>query len=284
MRIPLVLLSMFAFPLCAIAHDSDAIVGKHHFSKEKLGTFKIKFIKPRPSFKHVSPPPRAHAPSPPPSSPSPPGQLYVPPRVASLQPNDKVAIAGDSVTYLGFQSGGWTDLWQQYEQTYYPSMNLQFLNYGVGGDRSSDLLNRFPTVLQNNPTVVLIFIGVNDGGLGTSYLPTQARNIQLMIDQCKACPSVRTVVLVSPFCWGEQYDGQNPFDNTLDPMTQSQASLAASNSCPFINLRALWSSAEYLYNHGDASSGILTVGPPGVHPNSLGAQLISGAMIKSFGE
>jgi lysophospholipase L1-like esterase len=269
---------VFALQLCVLASDGDITAEKLHAAKQRVGGFKFRFvIKPKPGFKHLPPPP------PPPQRP-PSSQLYVPPRVASLYPNDRIAIAGDSVTYLGFQSGGWVDLWQQYVQAYYPSMNLQFYNYGVGGYRSADLLNSFPTVLQNNPTVVLIFIGVNDGGYGVSYLPRQQSNIQIMIDECRACPSVRSIILISPFCWGEQHDGENMFDSVLDPMVQAQAAVAAANGCPFINLRALWSSAEYLYNNSDASSGILTEGPPGVHPNALGAQLISGAMIKSFGE
>jgi lysophospholipase L1-like esterase len=199
-------------------------------------------------------------------------------------PNDKLAIAGDSVTYLGFQSGGWVSDWQQYLQVYHPVLNLQILNYGVGGDTSANLLSRFSTVLQSNPTVVMIFIGINDVGWGASYAPQQAANIQAMIDASKGCRSVRTVILVSPFCLGEQRDGQNPSDPAIDAMGESQARLAAQNNCPFIDLRTLWNSAEYIYNQGDASSGILTLGPPGVHPNALGAQIISGAMIKSFGE
>src|SRR5262249_28024356 len=157
---------------------------------------------------------------------------FVPPQVSYLLPNDKIAIAGDSVTYLGFQ-GGWVNIWQQYVQAYYPSMNLQFFNYGFPSYHSADLLNVFPTVLQNQPTVVMIYIGVNDSGYGIPYLPTQSSNIQAMINQCRACPSVRTIVLVSPFCFGEMHDGENPFDAALDAMAQSQAQLAAQNSCPF---------------------------------------------------
>jgi hypothetical protein len=104
-----------------------------------------------------------------------------------------------------------------------------------------------------------------------------------MINQCRATPSVRLIVLVSPFCWGEHFDGENTYDSVLDGMLTSQAQLAYQNNCPFINLRSLWNSAEYVYNHSDAGYGILT-DPPGVHPNTLGAQIISGAMIKSFGE
>ncbi|PWT97464.1 MAG: hypothetical protein C5B53_08015 [Candidatus Melainabacteria bacterium] len=263
----LILLSLFAFPPRLCAHEEIAPL-----SIQKLGFFKFR----RSIFKQRGFGFNKHAPSPPP-------QLYVPPQVASLQSNDRIAIAGDSVTYLGFQPGGWVSLWQQYVQTYYPWMNLQFLDYGVPSDHSADLLARFPAILQSNPTVVIIYIGLNDGGYGTSYLPQQSANIQAMIDQCRATSSVRMVVLVSPFCYGEQYDGQNPYDSVLNAMLASQASLAAQNNCPFINLRSLWNSAEYVYNHSDASYGILC-DPPGVHPNALGAQIISGAMIKSFGE
>jgi lysophospholipase L1-like esterase len=271
----LVLLSVFAFPPC-FAHDSSLANQDTPFSIQKFNFFKIRqsFVKQR-GFGSKN-----HLPAPPP----PPPPRYVPHQVSYLLPNDKIVIAGDSVTYLGFQPSGWVSLWQQYVQTYYPTMNLQFLDYGVPGNHSADLLTQFPTVLQNNPTVVLIYIGLNDGGYGTGYLPQQSANIQAMIDQCKATPSVRTVVLISPFCWGEQRDGQNPFDSIIDAMGESQARLAAQNNCPFIDLRTLWNSSEYIYNQGDTSSGILTEGPPGVHPNALGAQIISGAMIKSFGE
>lgn len=266
-----VVLGLIAFPLCVYAANSGFAKDRSFF-RNKLVNFKFgksftglkgfKFNKfAQPSY-----------------------QLFVPPQVATLQQDDKIAIAGDSVTFLGFQPSGWVTLWQQYVQASYPSMNLQFFNYGYPSIHSAELLANFPAVLQNNPTVVFIFIGVNDAGYGTGYLSQQSANIQAMINQCRATPSVRMVVMVSPFCCGEQRPGQNFFDGILDPMTYSQANLAAQNGCPFINLRALWASSELLYNQGNFPYGILTDGPPGVHPSPLGSQLIQGAMIKSFGQ
>jgi lysophospholipase L1-like esterase len=241
----------------AIAHEDDIYKQKFYEQKFRYGFNKHQEIAP------YMPP-------------------YNPPQVSALQPNDVIAIAGDSVTAYGFYPSGWASDWQQYLVQYHPELGtIQFLNFGVPGDNSSQLAARFAEVLAGKPTVVIIWIGVNDVGLtggNPNYVVLQ-QNIQAMI-YATAGTSIR-VILCGPFCIGERYDGGNAYDAQLDVVNQEIANIAAANGIPFINMRQVWKASEYQFNPASAFAGVLT--SDGVHPNAFGAQIVEGTFIRSFG-
>jgi len=211
-------------------------------------------------------------------------------RYPTLQADDKIVFAGDSVTALGFMSQngglGWGTQFQQLTSSI-PALTV--VDSGVEGDTSATLLARFAkTVLAVNPTVVVIWIGVNDihfglypGPNGQSNTP---KNIQAMVSWCLLYPHIREVVLVSPECIGEKRDGQNPFDWALDAFALYLWGVAANDHsgrvfyCP---MRQYWAMQESFSNPQDLPSGVLTI--DGVHPNSLGNVFIRNVFLKEFG-
>jgi lysophospholipase L1-like esterase len=59
-----------------------------------------------------------------------------------------IAFIGDSIT----SSGRWSE--------FFP--NIKVVNRGIGGDKSSDILNRLDSILSTQPTKAYIMVGLND--------------------------------------------------------------------------------------------------------------------------
>ncbi len=82
----------------------------------------------------------------------------------------KILFFGDSITESGRDLLDPADLGAGYVKIaagklrlLYPEMSLQFVNRGVGGDRTADLLARVQTdVIDEKPDVVVLGVGVND--------------------------------------------------------------------------------------------------------------------------
>ena len=86
-----------------------------------------------------------------------------------IKSNQKVIFIGDSITEDGrFEDAkeigdGYVRLIDDYIKACYPSNNIQIVNKGVGGNRVTDLKNRWEEdVIQQAPDWVSISIGVND--------------------------------------------------------------------------------------------------------------------------
>lgn len=82
-------------------------------------------------------------------------------QIAPFKDNDRVVFLGNSITDGGhYHSYIWL-----YYMTRFPTMNLTFLNAGIGGDRVWDMLKRLDgDVFSKRPTVLLTTFGMNDSG------------------------------------------------------------------------------------------------------------------------
>lgn len=207
----------------------------------------------------------------------------VPAHANWLQQNEVIVVAGDSITANADSGIGFlTDLRNYLYNNYRP---YRYAVYGSGfsGDTSINLDYRFEgSVLNLHPTIVVLFIGVNDVGHGVP-LSTTLSHVQHMIDTALAAPPCRAVVVMSPLCIGESYDGRNYYDgglNNLERYLQQYPSLYPGRVA-FMDLRDVWRQAEYRYNFGDYQRGVLTM--DGVHPNVLGNLMIEGTLLRGFG-
>ncbi len=83
--------------------------------------------------------------------------------------NHKMIFIGDSITEWGREGDpedigtGYVRLIHDYLVTSYPEKEFTILNRGIGGNRITDLANRWQhDVLDENPSYVSISIGIND--------------------------------------------------------------------------------------------------------------------------
>lgn len=232
-------------------------------------------------------------------------QPYVQPAVTqALGKDDILVVLGDSTTGRGPDGGSWIDFWQQYCDTNYPQYNFKIYQAGYGY-LSSTFLN-YPgmgdfywqtRVVALKPTVLIIWFGIDDCLFyGNGFSQEQLGiNYQQVIDAARQIPSVREIVLVTPFLAGEQPDGWNPHDVGIHKVIQVLQATSANNRIPVIDMHSMGVSAEQMYNPGHYSHGILT--GDGIHPfcsqsqygdhvnfySALCEQLWAGNMIRGFG-
>lgn len=211
-------------------------------------------------------------------------------KVLSLMPNDVVMFAGDSVTWLGDNPGGWVDIIRTYLRSFNSARRIGIGAAGVPGDTAYMLYRRFDsTVLNYNPSVVVIFIGINDVG-GMSLNPDGSTNlyeymgyIDGMVRKALGHRGVRTVALMTPMGRGDKMNGENQWDARVDEMAQALRNYAASHNLPLIDVRQTIVDGERLYNSDNRSYGVF-FDQSMVHPSPLGNQVVAGTVLLGFGE
>ncbi len=81
----------------------------------------------------------------------------------------KIVFFGDSITEAGRNLSDPSDLGDGYVRIaaaklrpLYPDLGFEILNFGVGGERTADLLARVGEVVAEKPDVVVLQVGIND--------------------------------------------------------------------------------------------------------------------------
>jgi len=151
---------------------------------------------------------------------------------------DRVMFLGDSITEQYQYS---TDV-ELYLATRFPAWKLSFMNAGISGDTATGGANRFQQqVLDEQPTVVTINFGMNDGGYG-AFDPNRNKgfvdNTTKMLQMSKDA-GVR-VVLMSPNAVdvrkGERF---KLYLETQKQFYEPLKALAAANQATFVDQYAI---------------------------------------------
>ena len=81
----------------------------------------------------------------------------------SLKKDDRIVFLGDSITAQGMRPTGYVTLTSAAIAKAYPELNIKVIGAGRGGHKVPDCQRRLDAdVLQKKPTIVLIYIGIND--------------------------------------------------------------------------------------------------------------------------
>ena len=131
-----------------------------------------------------------------------------------LHDGDTVVFYGDSITEQGF----YTAVVNEYTQTRFPGMHVRFYNAGIGGDRvtggfAGDVNTRLRRdVFAHQPTVVMVMLGMNDGGykaMTDDTLKTYTDGYEHILQSIREnLPHARITVL-----------GTSPYDDVTRPVT-----------------------------------------------------------------
>jgi lysophospholipase L1-like esterase len=201
-----------------------------------------------------------------------------------LQPNDVLAIAGDSIT----QQKIYTVFMEDYLLMCQPVAGLRFVQFGWGSEKTGGFLLRIQTdVLPFKPTVVATCYGMNDGNyraidqMTTTYYqrPTQG-----VVDELKA-GGVRQIILGSPGCVDSRTFKRLPADvynQTLDSLRGTLRDLAQKNGVGFADVHTpmmdVMAKAQAAYG-----SDYVFVGGDGIHPGPAGHLVMVYAFLKALG-
>lgn len=198
------------------------------------------------------------------------------------QKKTKVIFFGDSITEQGVKPGGYVLKVDSLCKMENKSDQYEFIGAGISGNKVYDLYLRLEDdVLNKNPDVVIIFIGVNDvwhkSLRGTGTDPDKFEKFyQAIINKIKAKGS--KVILCTPASIGEKTDFSNQQDGDLNLYSNMIRNLAQKNNLGLIDLRKLFHDYNLENNPENKDRGILTV--DGVHLNPKGNEFVAEEMWK----
>ncbi|MEO1831844.1 MAG: SGNH/GDSL hydrolase family protein [Akkermansiaceae bacterium] len=208
----------------------------------------------------------------------------------ALKKNDRIVFLGDSITAAGARKGGYITLSSQAIAKAYPELKVELIGAGIGGHKVPDCQKRLSKdVLQKNPSIVFIYLGINDvwhwthpavvarGKKGTT--PEDFENgLKEMI--LKINKAGARVILCTPTVIGEKSDGSNSDDEMLDQYSDISRKVAKETKSQLLDLRKSFLNQLKRRNPENATKGIFT--SDGVHLNEKGNRLLSSLVLRAL--
>jgi lysophospholipase L1-like esterase len=204
-----------------------------------------------------------------------------------LMKGDRIVFLGDSITAAGVNPTGYVTLIKNALAEKHKDLGVEVIGAGVSGNKVPDIQGRLEKdVLAKKPTVVVIYIGINDvwhgekdPAKGTSKEKFDA-GLRDVIKRCQAADA--RVILCTPSVIGEKNDGSNTNDAKLDEYSDISRAVAKDLKVPVCDLRKLFQAYEKDHNADNKESGVLT--GDRVHLNDAGNKFVADAMLKMFGD
>lgn len=203
----------------------------------------------------------------------------------------KIVFLGDSITQQAedFEDGFISLIRQNLVQD-----KFELVGKGISGNKVSDLLTRYKSdVIDLNPDIVFIYIGINDVwhkyDFGTgSDIDLYEKGLRTIISDIKSLGS--KIVLCTPtvigentgdFVLGNQFkdvETMEKMNGDLDTFSEVVRKLSNEYGTELLDLRKIFMDYLAENNINNDAAGILTT--DGVHLNEQGNKLIADQMIK----
>ena len=191
----------------------------------------------------------------------------------------KLLFQGDSITDAGRDKRNYHDMGEgypkfaaEYMTADHPDVDFEFINLGIGGNRTSQLFDRFYTDgLKFQPDVISILIGINDvwhrhGGDKVATTDAQvATNYRAILDRIKNETGAK-IVMLAPFLLDDS--AKEPWREEVDRVIAIVRELADEYADVYIPLDELF--AEALKTQPEPKF----YSADGVHPNDNGRDFI----------
>jgi lysophospholipase L1-like esterase len=202
-----------------------------------------------------------------------------------LDDNDRIVFFGDSITLLGVKPNGYITLIKDSLSKKFPS--IEIIGAGIGGNKVPDLLARIDSdVIARNPTIVVIYIGINDvwhfitpGQVGTSKDVYEA-GLEKIIGKIQKTGA--RIILCTPTVIGEKKNGKNQLDAQLNEYSGISRRVAQKTKIELCDLRNAFVNYLQLHNPDNVEQGILTADK--VHLSDEGNRLVAEEVLKALGQ
>lgn len=196
----------------------------------------------------------------------------------------RIIFFGDSITQAGIKPGGYIHRIQKHIDSVGLKSNYELVGAGISGNKVYDLYLRLEKdVLEKKPSVVVIYIGINDVWHKEMRVGTDIKKYEefytALIRKMQA-KKIR-VALCTPTVIGEKKNNANPQDADLDAYSDVVRKLAAEHNCTLIDLRQSFKQYEEEFNLENKESGLLT--SDRVHLSAAGNQLVATQIMKALG-
>jgi isoamyl acetate esterase len=204
----------------------------------------------------------------------------------SLQKGDRIVFLGDSITAAGVGPKGFVTLIKNALAEKHKDLGVEVIGAGVSGNKVPDIQKRLEKdVLSKKPTIVVIYIGINDVWHGEKdpAKGTSKENYEAGLrDVIKRCQEAGArVVLCTPSVIGEKNDASNTNDAKLDEYAEISRKVAKDLKVPVCDLRKEFQAYEKDHNPDNKDHGVLT--GDRVHLNDAGNQFVADALLKTLG-
>jgi lysophospholipase L1-like esterase len=166
--------------------------------------------------------------------------------------------------------------------TLFPESGVRFINRGISGNRTGDLLDRY----QNDfaalkPDLISILIGINDTWRRydrNNPTPTEKfeQNYRSLLEKLKRDLPSASIVLMEPFLLDSD-PAKRLWREDLDPKIQVVRNLAREFARVLIPLDGI------LASYAAAGTKDADMSPDGVHPSPQGHGIIAAEWLKALG-
>ncbi len=156
-----------------------------------------------------------------------------------LKNGDRIVFLGDSITQAGAGPTGFITLVRKALEKN-ASLDVKVFGAGIGGHKVPDLEARLERdVLSKKPTIVVIYIGINDvwhslRGRGTSKTDYE-QGLRRLVAKINSAGA--RVILCTPSTIGEKHDLSNPLDNMLEEYSAISRNVASDTKSQMLDLR-----------------------------------------------
>ncbi len=203
----------------------------------------------------------------------------------TAQKKTKVIFFGDSITELGVKKDryvGYILKMDSMLKVQKKNDQYELIGSGISGNKVYDLYLRMEDdVLNKNPDVVVIYVGVNDVWhktlLGTGTDADKFEKFYQAIIKKLKDKNIK-VVLCTPAVVGEKTDMSNSLDGDLNKYSNIIRDLAKKNNLPLVDLRKKFIDYLKANNPDNKEKEVLTYDR--VHMNDKGNQFIADEMWK----
>jgi lysophospholipase L1-like esterase len=205
----------------------------------------------------------------------------------SLKKGDTIIFLGDSITQGGEGPTGYVGLIRKHLAAKHKELGVKVINAGISGHKVPDLEKRLKRdVLDKKPTLVVIYIGINDVWHGESD-PKRGTSkerfesgLKDIIGQIQKAGA--RVLLCTPSVIGEKKKGGNKLDRKLDEYSAVSRKVARDKKVPLCDLRKAFVGHLAKHNKDNKERGVLT--RDRVHLNDAGNKLVARTILDCLGE
>ncbi len=192
-----------------------------------------------------------------------------------LKKGETIVFLGDSITQGGVGPKGYVTVIKKTLAEKHKDLGITVIGAGISGNKVPDLQRRLEKdVLAKKPTLVVIYIGINDvwhgerdPAAGTTPEKFEA-GLKEIIGKIKDAGA--RVVLCTPSVIGEKKDGANTLDKNLDEYSEISRKVAKDTGSQLCDLRKAFVEHLAKSNSENKVQGILT--RDRVHLNDEGNQ------------
>jgi lysophospholipase L1-like esterase len=204
-------------------------------------------------------------------------------RAEPLKKGDRIVFLGDSITAGALGKNGYITLIKNDIKEKHADLGIEIFGAGISGNKVPDLQKRLEKdVLAKKPTIVFIYIGINDVWHGENNpkngTPKDKFEAGLKEIIGKIQAGGARVVLCTPSVIGEK--SANNLDAKLDEYADVSRKVAKETKTELCDLRKAFVDHLKKNNPDDKASGILTTDR--VHLNEAGNRLVAETMLKSL--